>query len=80
MNATATQLDKCNELLVRLAESRSVTDDLLPRVRTDALYDPPIPERHRLVFDGQRKAASAPSLIFFGQQVVGANSGILRPL
>jgi ergothioneine biosynthesis protein EgtB len=50
MIATATQLDKRNELLVRLAESRSVTDDLFRIVRTDALYDRPIPERHRIVF------------------------------
>jgi ergothioneine biosynthesis protein EgtB len=50
MNATATQLDNRNQLLVRWAESRLVTDDLLRRVRTDALYDRPIPERHRIVF------------------------------
>ena len=50
MNATATQLNKRNQLLARLAESRSVTDDLFRRVRTDALYDRPIPERHRIVF------------------------------
>ncbi len=50
MSATATQLNKRNELLARLAESRSVTDDLFCRVRTDALYDRPIPERHRIVF------------------------------
>ena len=50
MNATATQLDNRNELLLRLAESRSVTDDLFRIVRTEALYDRPIPERHRIVF------------------------------
>jgi ergothioneine biosynthesis protein EgtB len=50
MNATATQLDNRNQLLERLAESRSVTDDLFRKVRTDALYDRPIPERHRIVF------------------------------
>jgi len=50
MNATATQLDNRNQLLARLAESRSVTDDLFRIVRTDALYDRPIPERHRIVF------------------------------
>ena len=37
MNATATQLDKRDQLLVRLAESRSVTDDLFRIVRTEAL-------------------------------------------
>ena len=50
MNATAAQLDKRNELLVRLAESRSATDDLFQMVHADALYDRPIPERHRIVF------------------------------
>ncbi len=38
------------QLLLRLAESRSITDDLFRMVRTDALYDRPIPERHRIVF------------------------------
>jgi len=50
MNATATQLDHRSQLLARLAESRSVTDDLFRIVRTEALYDRPIPERHRIVF------------------------------
>ena len=50
MHASATQLDKCTGLLERLADSRSLTDALFRRVRTDALYDRPIPERHRLVF------------------------------
>ena len=50
MNASATQLDKREQLLVRLAESRSVTDDVFRMVRADALYDRPIPERHRIVF------------------------------
>ena len=52
MNATATQLDNREQLLVRMAQSRSLTDDLFRRVRTDALYDRPIPERHRIVFLG----------------------------
>ena len=50
MKATATQLDNRDQLLVRLAESRSMTDDLFRVVRTEALYDRPIPERHRIVF------------------------------
>jgi ergothioneine biosynthesis protein EgtB len=50
MHATATQLDHRSQLLGRLAESRSVTDDLFRIVRTEALYDRPIPERHRIVF------------------------------
>jgi len=50
MHATATQLDQRSQLLGRLAESRSVTDDLFQIVRTEALYDRPIAERHRIVF------------------------------
>jgi len=50
MNATATQLDSRDQLLVRLAESRTMTDDLFRIVRADAWYDRPIPERHRIVF------------------------------
>ena len=50
MKAKATQLDKREQLLVRLAESRSMTDDLFRVVRREALYDRPIPERHRIVF------------------------------
>jgi ergothioneine biosynthesis protein EgtB len=37
-------------LLSRLAEARSMTDDLLRMVAPEALYDRPIPERHRIVF------------------------------
>ena len=50
MIATTTQIENRNQLLVRLAESRSVTDDLFRIVRMEALYDRPIPERHRIVF------------------------------
>jgi gamma-glutamyl hercynylcysteine S-oxide synthase len=50
VNVSAIQLDKREQLLARLAESRSVTDDLFRVVRTEALYDRPIPERHRIVF------------------------------
>jgi len=50
MNTTATQLDKRDQLLVRLAESRAMADDLFRIVRTEALYDRPIPERHRIAF------------------------------
>jgi ergothioneine biosynthesis protein EgtB len=50
MNASAIQLDIRDQLLVRLAESRSVTDDVFRIVRADALYDRPIPERNRIVF------------------------------
>ena len=50
MNASAIQLDIRDKLLLRLAESRSVTDDLFRIVRADALYERPIPERNRIVF------------------------------
>lgn len=50
MNATIAQPDVRDQLLARLSESRSVTDDLFRIVRADALYDRPIPERHRIVF------------------------------
>ena len=50
MSTTATQLENRNQLSVRLAESRRMTDDLFRIVRTEALYDRPIPERHRIVF------------------------------
>jgi ergothioneine biosynthesis protein EgtB len=50
VNVAATQLDTREQLLLRLAEARSVTDDLFRRLRSDALYDRPIPERHRIVF------------------------------
>jgi ergothioneine biosynthesis protein EgtB len=50
MNAAATQVDNRNQLLARFTQSRSVTDELFRRVRTEALYDRPIAERHRIVF------------------------------
>jgi ergothioneine biosynthesis protein EgtB len=50
MNSTATQLDNRDQLFVRLAESRALTDDLFRIVRVEALYDRPIAERHRIVF------------------------------
>jgi ergothioneine biosynthesis protein EgtB len=50
MNALATQLDNPAQLLSRLAQARAATDDLFRRVRSDALYDRPIAERHRIVF------------------------------
>lgn len=37
-------------LLSRLADARANTDALFDRVAADALYDRPIPERHRLIF------------------------------
>jgi gamma-glutamyl hercynylcysteine S-oxide synthase len=50
MNSSAVQLDTRQQLLDRLADSRSITDDLFRIVRADALYERPIPERHRIAF------------------------------
>jgi len=50
MITVASNLDHQGQLLVRLAQARSITEDLFRRVRSDALYDRPIPERHRIVF------------------------------
>ncbi len=38
------------DLLARLAEARAITDKLFGIPLRDALYDRPIPERHRIVF------------------------------
>ncbi len=46
---TATNSERL-QLAARLAESRQLTDALFPLVRADAIYDRPIPERHRLIF------------------------------
>ncbi len=37
-------------LLERMADARSRTDELFEVVRPEALYDRPIPERHRIIF------------------------------
>ncbi len=50
MSALATLINTRDQLLTRLAQARSVTDDLFRIVRMEALYDRPIPERHRIVF------------------------------
>jgi ergothioneine biosynthesis protein EgtB len=50
MNATATKLDPRERLVTRMAESQNLTDDLFRRVIPQALYDRPIPERHRIIF------------------------------
>lgn len=39
-----------NDLLTRIAHARALTDELFQVVKPDALYDRPIPERHRMVF------------------------------
>src|SRR5437867_11669311 len=38
------------KLLPRLAEARKKTDQAFSMLKPDALYERPIPERHRLVF------------------------------
>src|SRR5579871_1842089 len=38
------------DLKLELQQSRQLTDDLFDLIRPDALYDRPIPERHRLIF------------------------------
>ncbi len=38
------------QLVHALREARARTDDLFAMVRSDALYDRPIPERHRIIF------------------------------
>src|SRR5947208_6100326 len=37
-------------LLGRLADARSRTDELFSLLKPDALFDRPIPERHRIIF------------------------------
>jgi ergothioneine biosynthesis protein EgtB len=50
MNAIVSHPEIREQLLLRLAESRLVTDELFRVVRAEALYDRPIPERHRIAF------------------------------
>jgi gamma-glutamyl hercynylcysteine S-oxide synthase len=50
MVATQRKLANQQILIARLAEARNNTDELFRIVRTDALYDRPIPERHRIIF------------------------------
>jgi ergothioneine biosynthesis protein EgtB len=50
MKAAATPMNNVDRILVRLAESRAVTDELFQIVRKESLYDRPIPERNRIVF------------------------------
>jgi ergothioneine biosynthesis protein EgtB len=50
MGALATAVRPRHDLLSRFLEGRTRTDDLFRIVREEALYDRPIPERHRIVF------------------------------
>lgn len=49
-NATMDTRLEPRQLLRRLDEARAMTDALFGIVRTEALYERPIPERHRIVF------------------------------
>src|SRR5512141_240246 len=44
------QVELRHQLLDRLAEARANTDQLFSIVKPEALYDRPIPERHRIIF------------------------------
>jgi iron(II)-dependent oxidoreductase len=50
MGATASAVRIRHDLQTRLLQSRSRTDELFSILRGDAIYDRPIPERHRLIF------------------------------
>src|SRR5215471_3584422 len=51
MNATAIGVLSGNQdLRARLAEARRLTDELFGIVRPEAMYERPIPQRHRLIF------------------------------
>jgi gamma-glutamyl hercynylcysteine S-oxide synthase len=50
MGATASAVRIRHDLQTRLLQSRSRTDELFSLLRGDAIYDRPIPERHRLIF------------------------------
>ena len=46
----AAQIEVRHELLSRLQEARAETDRLFDHVRSQFLYERPIPERHRIIF------------------------------
>ena len=50
MNPTAIQQSYREQLHARLRGARATSDDLFQIVRPRALYDRPIPERHRIIF------------------------------
>ena len=50
MNTTAVTQSCFEQLRARILEARARTDDLFEIVRPEALYDRPIPERHRIIF------------------------------
>jgi iron(II)-dependent oxidoreductase len=50
MGATATAVRIRHDLHTRLLQARTQTDELFRIVRDEAIYDRPIPERHRIIF------------------------------
>src|SRR5271157_9960 len=50
MMAAQAAPDKRRKLVSRLIEARAETDALFQMVRPEAIYDRPIPERHRIIF------------------------------
>ncbi len=50
MGATATAIRIKHDLHTRLLDARAQTDELFRIVRDEAIYDRPIPERHRIIF------------------------------
>jgi ergothioneine biosynthesis protein EgtB len=50
MGAVATAVRIRHDLHTRLLEARARTDELFRIVRPEAMYDRPIPERHRIIF------------------------------
>lgn len=48
--ARPSALENCRELLSQIESARMETDRLFALVHPDALYDRPIPERHRIIF------------------------------
>ena len=50
MGAAATAVRIRHDLHTRLLEARAQTDELFRIVRDEAIYDRPIPERHRIIF------------------------------
>jgi iron(II)-dependent oxidoreductase len=50
MNATAVPQSRFQQLHARISEARDRGDELFEIVRPEALYDRPIPERHRIIF------------------------------
>jgi iron(II)-dependent oxidoreductase len=50
MNPTAVAQSYLEQLYTRVHEARAQSDELFKIVRPEALYDRPIPERHRIIF------------------------------